>query len=76
MLVKKFLGKEVISSHGDKVGRVHDVDMDIVAGRVKGVVVRSGLNTKYKLKLDDIVTVGDTVIIRYSEEDLKKLQKK
>ncbi len=72
MLVKKLIGKEVISSHGDKLGKIADFDIDVLSGKVKHAVISTGFNTKYKIKLDDIVTVGDTVIIRLNLEDLKK----
>jgi sporulation protein YlmC with PRC-barrel domain len=76
MLVKKFLGKEVIGSHGDKIGKIADLDIDILSGKVKFAVINAGFNTKYKIQLDDIVTVGDTVILRLSESDLKQPKKK
>jgi len=76
MLVKKFLGKEVIGSHGDKIGKMADLDIDIVSGTVKYAVINAGLNKKYKIKLDDIVTVGDSVILRLSASDLKQSKKK
>ena len=76
MLVKKFLGKEVIGSHGDKIGKMADLDIDIVKGTVKYAVINAGFNTKYKIKLDDIVTVGDTIILRLSGADLKQSAKK
>ncbi|MGA2158720.1 MAG: PRC-barrel domain-containing protein [Dehalococcoidia bacterium] len=72
MLVKKIIGKEVIGSHGDKIGKISDFDIDIVSARVKYAVISVGFNTKYKIKMDDIVTVGDRVIIRFNEEELKK----
>jgi sporulation protein YlmC with PRC-barrel domain len=72
MLVKKLLGKEVISSHGDKIGKIADFDIDVLSSKVKSAVISSGFNTKYRIKLDDIVTIGDTVIIRLNAEDLKK----
>jgi len=76
MLVKKLLGKEVIGSRGDKIGKMGDLDIDIVSGTVKYAVINAGLNTKYKIKLDDIVTVGDSVILRLSGSDLKQAKKK
>jgi sporulation protein YlmC with PRC-barrel domain len=76
MLSKKIIGKEVIGSHGDKLGKIADFDIDIVSGKVKNAVISTGFNTKYKIKLDDIVTVGDTVIIRLNLDDLKKSLKK
>ncbi|MFA5398933.1 MAG: PRC-barrel domain-containing protein [Dehalococcoidia bacterium] len=76
MLVKKLLGKEVLGSRGDKIGKIGDLDIDIVSGTVKYAVINAGLRDKYKIKLDDIVTVGDAVILRLSGSDLKKSVKK
>jgi sporulation protein YlmC with PRC-barrel domain len=75
MLAKKMIGKEVIGSHGDKVGKLADFDIDVLSGRVKFAVINAGLNKKYKIKLDDIVTVGDTIIIRLTLDDLKTAAK-
>jgi sporulation protein YlmC with PRC-barrel domain len=69
------IGKEVIGSHGDKIGKLADFDIDVLSGRVKSAVISAGLGKKYKIKLDDIVTVGDTIIIRLTLEDLKKAAK-
>jgi sporulation protein YlmC with PRC-barrel domain len=76
MLVKKIIGKEVIGSKGDKIGKISDFDIDVVSARVKYAVISAGFGTKYKIKMDDIVTVGDTVIIRFNAEDLKKSSQK
>jgi sporulation protein YlmC with PRC-barrel domain len=76
MLVKKLLGKEVIGSRGDKIGKIADLDIDIVSGTVKSAVISAGLGAKYKIRLDDIVTVGDAVILRLSGSDLKQPKKK
>jgi sporulation protein YlmC with PRC-barrel domain len=72
MLVKKLIGKEVIGSQGDKIGKIADFDIDVLSAKVKAAVIQAGFNKTYKIKLDDIVTVGDTVIIRLTEADLKK----
>ena len=72
MLVKRLIGKEVISSHGEKIGKIADLDIDIISSKVKSVVITSGFKTKYRIKLDDVVTIGDSVIIRLKVDDLKK----
>jgi sporulation protein YlmC with PRC-barrel domain len=76
MLVKKLLGKEVIGSNGDNIGKIADLDIDIVSGIVKYAVIHAGIGQKYKIKLDDIVTVGDSIILRLSGADLKRSAKK
>jgi sporulation protein YlmC with PRC-barrel domain len=75
MLAKKMIGKEVIGSHGDKVGKLADFDIDVLSAKVKFAVINAGLGKKYKIKIDDIVTVGDTIIIRLTLDDLKKAAK-
>ena len=72
MLVKKLIGKEVIGSQGDKIGKISDFDIDILSTKVNYAVIQAGFNKKYKIKLEDIVTAGDTVILRLTEADLKK----
>ncbi len=76
MLVKKLLGKEVISSQGNKIGKIADLEIDLVSAKVKNAVISAGFNKKYKIKLEDIITASDTVIIRLSENDLKKAAEK
>jgi sporulation protein YlmC with PRC-barrel domain len=76
MLVKKLLGREVLGSNGDKIGKMSDLDIDILSAKVKFAVITAGFNTKYKIQLDDIVTVGDTIILRLSGSDLKQSKKK
>jgi sporulation protein YlmC with PRC-barrel domain len=72
MLVKKLTGKEVIGARGEKIGKVTDFDIDILSGKVKSVLISAGFNKTYKIKMDDIITVGDAIIIRLSESDLKQ----
>lgn len=72
MLVKKLIGKEVIGSHGDKIGKIKDFDIDVLSAKVKSAVIQAGFNKTYRIKMEDIVTVGDTVIIRLTEADLNK----
>lgn len=72
MLVKKLLGKEVIGSHGDKIGKVSDIDIDLFSGKIKNIIIGAGIGKKYKIKLDDIVATGDTMIIRLNSEELNQ----
>jgi sporulation protein YlmC with PRC-barrel domain len=76
MLVKKLLGKEVIGSDGDKIGKVTDMDLDLFSGKIKYIVISAGIGKKYKIKLDDVVTTGDTMIIRLNAADLQPKGKK
>jgi sporulation protein YlmC with PRC-barrel domain len=76
MLVKKLLGKEVIGSDGDKIGKVTDMDVDLFSGKIKNIVISAGIGKKFKIKLDDVVTTGDTMIIRLNTSDLQPKGKK
>lgn len=74
MLLKRLLGKEVIDSRGDSMGRVSDIEIDVISGAVKQVLLKSGVSHKYSIKPDDIITVGDKVIIRLRKPDKNKME--
>lgn len=64
MLIRKVFGKEVLNAAGNIVGRVSDMDIDLVTGNIKSIFLRSGLAQTTKIKTADIFTVGDRIIIQ------------
>jgi sporulation protein YlmC with PRC-barrel domain len=67
MLVKKLLGKEVISSNGNKIGKIADMDIDLVSAKVK--MQSAPDSRKYKIKPEDTIMASDTVIIRLRNDE-------
>lgn len=74
MLLKKMLGKEVLYSNGDLAGKVSDIEMDLVNGAIKQVVIKRGLSKAFSVNSDDVITAGDRIIIRNRKMDTKKVE--
>jgi len=74
MLLKKILGKEVLDAGGDLVGRVADMEIDLVNGAIRQLFIKSGFTHRSSVKPDDIITAGDRVIIRKRKPDRKKVE--
>lgn len=74
MFLKKMLGKEVLYSNGDLAGKVSDIEMDLVNGAIKQVVIKRGLSKAFSVNSDDVITAGDRIIIRNRKADTKKVE--
>ena len=72
MNARKLFNKEVIDAQGNKVGRVDDIDVDMVNGAINHIIVAAGLLKKYEIKLDKIMTIGDKVILKIQRDELQK----
>jgi len=72
MNVKELLGREVLDANAAIIGRVSDIEFDIEQGFISNIVVKAGMIRKYDVKFDNIAKIGDKVVLRVSEEDLKR----
>ena len=72
MNVKELLGREVLDANAEIIGRVSDIEFDIDQGFISNVVVKAGMIRKYDVKFDNIAKIGDKVVLRVSEEELKR----
>ena len=72
MNARKLFNKEVIDAQGNKIGRVADIDVDMVNGVINHMIVAAGLIKKYEIKLDKIMTIGDKVILKIQRDELQK----
>ena len=70
-MIKNILGKVILDSQGNVAGRVVDVDIDMVHAAIRRIVIRSGLTRKYFISPDDIVTIGDKIILRTNKTEIK-----
>ena len=68
MKAKELLGKEVLDAHGNRIGKVADIDLDMSHGAINHVAVKSGLTKKYDIKVDEIATIGDKIILKASKD--------
>jgi len=72
MNVKELLGREVLDSNAEIIGKVSDIEFDINQGVISNVVVKAGMIRKYDVKFDKIAKIGDKIVLRVSEEELKR----
>ena len=54
------------------IGKVCDIEFDINQGVISNVVVKAGMIRKYDVKFDNIAKIGDKIVLRVSEEELKR----
>jgi sporulation protein YlmC with PRC-barrel domain len=71
MKTREFFGKEVLDADANRVGKVADIDVDLLQGVINHMVVKSGLTRKYVIGLDKIEKIGDKVILRVKADELK-----
>ena len=71
MKTSELFGKEVLDVDAIKVGKVADIDVDVLKGVVNHMIVKAGLTKKYVVSLDNIDKIGDKVILRIRTEALK-----
>jgi sporulation protein YlmC with PRC-barrel domain len=64
-------GKEVLDTNANRVGKVADIDVDLLQGIVYHFTVKAGLTKKYIIGLDKIHKIGDKIILTIAQEDLK-----
>jgi len=72
MNVKELLGREVLDANAQIIGRVSDIEFDIDQGFISNVVVKAGMIRKYDVKFDNIAKIGDKIVLRVSEDELKR----
>jgi len=71
MNTNELFGKEVLDVNANRIGKVADIDVDLLQGVVNYVIVKAGLTKKYVVTLDKIDRIGDKVILRVTKDDLK-----
>ena len=71
MNTNRLFGKEVLDVNANRVGKVADIDVDVLQGVVNHMIVKAGLTKKYVVSLDKIDKIGDKVVLRVTKDDLK-----
>jgi sporulation protein YlmC with PRC-barrel domain len=72
MNTKELLGKEILDVNAKKIGKVSDVDFDIQQGVINHIMIKAGLTKKYTITLDNIDKIGDKIILKIAEDELRK----
>jgi sporulation protein YlmC with PRC-barrel domain len=72
MNVKELVGREVLDANAETIGRVSDIEFDVDQGVISNIVVKAGMIRRYDVKFDNIAKIGDKIVLRVSEEELKR----
>lgn len=73
MRTKELLGREVLDSSAKTIGKVIDVDFDMHQGVVNRLIVKAGALKQYEIDFEQITAIGDRVILKLSENQLKRI---
>jgi len=70
MYTNELFGKEVLDVEANSIGKVADLDFNILEGTIVSLIVKTGLVKKIVVGLDKIDKVGDRIILKVKASDL------
>jgi sporulation protein YlmC with PRC-barrel domain len=73
MKIKELIGREVLDSDAKTIGKVIDVDFDMHQGVINRIIVKAGALKQYDINFEEITAIGDRVILKVSESQLKRI---
>ena len=68
----ELFGKEVLDIEANSVGKVSDIDFELLQGTIGHIIVKAGLNKKYYVNIDKIDKIGDKVILNIDKDKIAK----
>ena len=71
MTVRKLLGKEVVGSDGNNVGRLHDFRADPANWHIGKILVRKRrirFGRKIAIGIEEVASVGDKILLKSKAE--------
>ena len=72
MYTDKLFGKEFLDIDANRIGKIVDIDVELLTGSVDHLLVKAGLTTKYKISPGEIDKIGDRLILKIRADQLKK----
>jgi len=77
MQVSDFLGKKVVDEKAMEIGKVTDIDLLPVEGKINSITVSTGdtllRNKTFQIKPDDIKQVGDYVLLKFERNSIEEM---
>lgn len=74
MKTTKIIGKKVIDSNANEIGKVNDIDLDLKSNTINNIFINSGeLSLRkivYEVTPSNISEVGDYILLNISKSDL------
>jgi len=72
MNTNELFGKEVLDANANIIGKVSDIDFDLIKGTIHHIIVKAGLIKKYVISLEKIDRLGDKLTLRITEDELAR----
>ena len=71
MKASDIIGKKVIDVNANTVGKVSDIEFDLVGGVITSIKISPGLmKKKTAINPEDIKTVGDAIILNIVKDEI------
>lgn len=72
MRSREIVGKEVIDAGARIIGRVKDIEIDLVKWNVTGIIITTGFMRARTVLTGDIDKVGDKVVLKVVSDKIHK----
>jgi sporulation protein YlmC with PRC-barrel domain len=72
MYMDELFGEEVLDTNANRIGKVADLDVDLLKGAVNHMIVKAGLTKKYVASLDMIEKIGDGIVLKVGQGEIQK----
>jgi len=72
MRSRELVGKEVIDAGARIIGRVKDIEIDLVKWNVTGIIITTGFMRARNVLTGDIDKVGDKVVLKVVADKIHK----
>lgn len=74
MKTTKIIGKKVLDSNANEIGKVNDIDLDFKSNTINSIIINSGeLSLRkivYKIVPSNISQVGDYILLNIPKSDI------
>ena len=79
MKITEIIGKKVLDSKIKEIGKIQDIDVDILENNINEIIINSkefSIRKDYiKISPEDISGVGDYILLKINKEDLSSKNK-
>lgn len=72
MNTRQLFGREVLDANARLIGKVMDIEFDKRQGVIDHLIVKAGVVKHYEVTFDKISAIGEKIILKVDEDQLKR----
>ena len=72
MNTRQLFGKEVLDVNAKLIGKVMDLEFDKQQGVIDHLIVKAGVVKHYEVTFEKISAIGEKIILKVDEDQLKR----